>query len=58
MSTATIECCKCGWTGTDDEMKQIPSEQLKRQGFIGSDLVCPHCECDDFYMEEVQDEHD
>lgn len=45
-----VECCSCGWTGTEDEQKRIDSPSLKKMGVAGWDHVCPKCAHDEFYQ--------
>ncbi|GEM_PF-1259075 len=42
------KCCRCIWTGTDDEKEEINS--CRFPGINAWDLVCPSCGCADFYM--------
>ena len=45
-----VECCKCGWSGTEGEQAQRQSLFLQSIGVDGLDHVCPECGHDDFYV--------
>lgn len=44
------ECCKCRWTGIDDEKERVLSREPEDSGLMLFTLSCPMCGNDEFYL--------
>jgi hypothetical protein len=48
--TSPIKCAKrkCGWTGTEKDLKQVPHAKFKN----ATQSACPKCGCTAYYFAE------